>query len=152
MEYAVFRLQTPDSVDVVGQAVVEVPELMFLLQSGDPGRTKRCAATARASLAGRSRSRGRHLYKRSLKNGIKDTKRTEPDQDTTCAGITICISAVNNRHFRKLPWKWMSFILHRMKGVWLANMAAHWNFDNVIDWPMGWLDAMRLSTSGLTCK
>lgn len=60
VEHAVFGLQTADFVDVHGQAVVEVPELLFLLQSGDPGRAQRCAAAARASLAGRSCSRGRH--------------------------------------------------------------------------------------------
>lgn len=61
---AVLRLETPDFVDVNGEAVVEVAELLFLLQPGDPRGAQRSAcagARARAySLAGRGGSGGRH--------------------------------------------------------------------------------------------
>lgn len=64
VEDAVLGLQAPDLVDVGGQAVVELPELLLLLQSGDPGRAQGSPAAATcASLAGRSRSRGRHCCK-----------------------------------------------------------------------------------------
>lgn len=64
---AVLRLQTPDFVDVSGQTVVEVAQVLFLLQPGDPRGAQRStsAAGARArpgaySLAGRGGSGGRH--------------------------------------------------------------------------------------------
>lgn len=62
VKHFVFGLQTADLVDVDGQAIVEVAELLLFLQSGYPGGTQRCAAAAaaRASLAGGSRGNGRH--------------------------------------------------------------------------------------------
>lgn len=67
---AVFWLETPDFVDVNGQAVVEVAQLLFLLQPGDPRGAQRSAATRSGahSLAGRGGSRGRHC---KLKNWNK---------------------------------------------------------------------------------
>lgn len=62
VQHVVLRLQAADFVDVVSQPVVKVPQLLLLLQPGDPGRAERSAAAAaghtRAPLAGRSS--GRH--------------------------------------------------------------------------------------------
>lgn len=69
---AVFGLQTPDFVDVNSEAVVEVAQLLFLLQPGDPRGAQRSAPAAGAAarpgaypLAGRGGSGGRHCKLKS---------------------------------------------------------------------------------------
>lgn len=85
VERAVLDLQAADLVDVNGQAVIELPQFLLLLQAGDAGRTKRCAGrTAPGALPYRcgSRHSSRHGANKARGNGVKIKRTAKPETDS----------------------------------------------------------------------
>lgn len=60
LQPVVLQLQCPDAIDVDGQPIVEVLQVLFLLQPGYPGRGERRGGRRPARFSGRSRTSGRH--------------------------------------------------------------------------------------------